>query len=344
MAGLRIAVVGAGFAAREVHLPGYKAAGAPVAAICDVEQGPAAALAKRFEIASVYADYREMIDTEKPDVVSVCVPNVMHREIALYALTHGAHVICEKPLATSVAEAEEMFETARTAGRLLMAAQLWRFDANSRAIKRIVDAGDLGEIYWAEANGMRRLAIPTWGKFHYASHSAGGAFMDLGVHVADLALWLMGNPRPVRVSATMERRFGQREDIARLLRNAWDPQKFDVEDFAMAMVHFENGAAMLVKASWAAHFDQQQFTVRLIGSEAGATTLPPMVFRNHAGIPADETLQVRGAPQHERQMAHWLRACAGEEEPLVRPEETLNVQRIIEGAYRSAREGAEARV
>ncbi len=338
---MKYAVIGAGWAAREAHLPGFTAAGQQVAAICDVIETPAKTLAAKHGIPKIYADWREMIETEKPDAVSVCLPNVMHREPVLFALEHGAHVLCEKPLACSVAEAEEMFSAAEKAGRILMAGQSWRFDAGSHAIRRVIDAGELGEIYYGEATALRRMGIPAWGTFHQAQFSAGGALLDIGVHMLDLAVWLMGNPRPVRVSATTQARFGKRPEIAKMLRSAWDPEKFDVEDFAVAFVHFDNGATLLLRTAWAAHIDAETFNVRILGTEAGATTVPPVIYRNREGIPSDETINVRRASPYEREIAHWINVVEGTAQPLVRPEETLNVQRIIEFAYASAREGRE---
>ena len=341
MAQPRIAIIGAGFITRVGHLPGYKAAGANVVAICDINPEPANILAKQYAIPNVYADWREMIETEQPEIVSVCLPNVLHREPVLFALASGAHVLCEKPLATSVAEAREMFAAAAAAKRHLMAAQNWRWDAGSRAIRRIVDTGEMGEIYYGEATALRRMGIPTWGVFHQSQLSHGGALLDVGVHMLDLAVWLMGNPDPVRVSAKTEAKFGKRPEIAKMMRSAWDPGKFDVEDFAVALVHFANGATLVLRTSWAAHIEAESFNVRLLGTEAGATTVPPVVYRHHAGIPADEHLQVQKVSSYEREIAHWLRVVEGKESPLVKQEETINVQRIIEAAYRSSAEGRE---
>ena len=343
----RIAVIGAGWAARIAHLPAYAANRVTPVAIADLNTAVADAEAKKHGIANVYADWREMIAKEKPDAVSVCVPNVYHRELVLGALDAGVHVLCEKPLATSVSEAKEMFGAAKSAGKSLMAAQNWRWNENSRAIRRIVDNGDMGDIYYGEATALRRLGIPTWGLFHYKQHSHGGAMLDVGVHMLDLAVYLMNNPKPVRVSAQMATKFGQRPEIAKQLRNAWDPEKFDVEDFAVALVHFENGASLLLRTSWAAHIEAEQFSVRICGTEAGATTIPPVVYRNHAGVPVDEKLHVPPADwtaSYTREIAHWLRVIRGEEQPMVRAEETLNVQRIIDAAYRSAEQGHEAAV
>jgi predicted dehydrogenase len=343
----RVAVIGAGWAARIAHLPAYAANNVTPVAIADLNTDVASVQAKRHNIPSVYSDWREMLAKEKPDAVSVCVPNVYHRELVLGCLDAGAHVICEKPLATSVAEAKEMFAAADAAGKKLMAAQNWRWNENSRAIRRIVEAGSLGDVYYGEATALRRMGIPTWGMFHYKQHSHGGALLDVGVHMLDLAVYLMDNPKPTRVSAQMATKFGQRPEIAKLLRNAWDPAKFDVEDFAIALIHFDNGASLLLRASWATHIDAETFSVRLCGTEGGATTTPPRVYRNHAGIPVDEHLQVAPADwtaSYSREIRHWLDVIAGKMEPMVRSEETLNVQRIIDAAYLSAETGREVSV
>ncbi len=340
----KIAILGAGWAARNAHLPGFRAAGVSAAAICDLNEEPARKLAAQFGIANVYTDWREMLAREKPDALSVCLPNVLHREPVLAALDAGIHVLCEKPLATSVAEAAEMFDAARRNNRALMAAQNWRWDSGAHAVRRLVDAGELGDIYYGEATAMRRMGIPTWGVFHQKQFSHGGALLDIGVHMLDLAVWLMNNPQPVRVSATASAHFGRRADIAKMLRGAWDPAKFDVEDFAVALVHFAGGASLLLRTSWAAHIDAETFSVRVLGTEAGVTTTPPALYRNLHGIPADQKLNVQPASSYEREMAHWLRVLRGDEQPLVRPEETLNVQRIIEAAYRSAAEGRDVTV
>jgi len=338
----RVAIIGAGWAARNVHLPGFRAAGVPVAAICDINPAPAQTLARQYAVPNVYSDWKEMIDRERPDSVHVLLPNVAHREPVLYALAAGANVLCEKPIATSAAEAREMFAAAEAAGRTLMAAQSWRFEAPSRAIKRLVDNGDLGDIYYAEATAMRRMGIPMWGMFHYKEYSHGGALLDIGVHMLDLAIWLMGNPEPQRVSSMVTAKFGKRPDFAKILRNAWDPERFDVDDFSVSLVHFANGASLVLRVSWAAHIEHQQlFDVRLLGTEGGATVTPPTFYTLHRGLPVEAKLAVGGGSGYEREIAHWVKVLAGEAEPIVKPDESINVQRILEAAYRSAEEGRE---
>src|SRR6266508_2255245 len=164
---MNVAIIGGGFITRIGHLPGYTAAGASLAGMADLLPERAEALAAQFGVnPRIYTDWREMLERERPDVVSVCLPNVLHEEPVLAALEAGAHVLCEKPLATSVASAQRMFETARRCDRVLMTAQNFRWSPGTLAIKAAVDQGRLGPIYYAEATAMRRLGIPSWGDFH----------------------------------------------------------------------------------------------------------------------------------------------------------------------------------
>ncbi len=345
MADMKVCVVGAGFAARVVHLPGYAGSRAPVAPICDIDTDRAQVHADQHRIPKVYSDWREMLEAEQPELVSVCLPNALHRDITIGALEAGAHVLCEKPLATSVAEANEMFDAARKAGRVLMAAQLYRYEPNARAIKRVIESGVLGDIYHVEVDAMRRLGIPTWGAFHQKSASVGGALLDIGVHMLDQALWLIGNPKPVSVSAITQRHFGHKAEIAKILGNAWDPEKFDVEDFSTAFVRFENDATLVLRTSWAAHIEKNFFGVRILGTDGGITTEPPVLFHTRNGVLADEEYKtLRPANMNELQMRAFLTALRGEREMPVKEEETMNVQRILNAAYRSADEGHEVLV
>ncbi len=357
---LKAAVVGAGWIAEHGHLPGYQRAGVSVVAIADVAVERARALARAFAVERTYSDWHEMLKEERPDIVSVCVPNVFHAEVALGALNAGAHVLCEKPLATTVAQAEEMFDAARRYGRLLMAGQSQRFRPNNEAIKARVDAGDLGEVYHVEAVYVRRMGIPTWGRFTQSAFSFGGALCDLGVHSLDLAVWFLGNPRAISVTAATERRFGQRADLASL-RRTWDPAKFrsedyggfqgewdaasfDVEDFATAFVRFENGVTLYLQCSWASHIERTRQFVKLIGADGGATTDPPAVYRLEDGMPVDEVLEVPRGTGWEPEVCHFVDAVRGKTHLLVREEETMNVQRLLNNAYESARTGAEVKI
>jgi predicted dehydrogenase len=346
MAEPKTVIVGAGFIARVAHLPGFRAAGAPVVALCARNQERARLVAEQFNVLRVYGDWRQMLAEERPDIVCVTLPNALHCEVVVAALDGGAHVLCEKPLATSAAQARAMFDAARRNGRFLMAAQHHRFDVAAQAIKEVVNSGALGEIYYSEATALRRMGIPSWGEFHERVHSGGGCLLDYGVHALDQTIWLLGNPKAVAVSAVTERRFGQRPDVAATWgSNAWDPQRFDVEDFALALVRFQNGRALMLRASWATHIAKDQFGSLLCGTEGGATTEPPIVYTSREGKQVNDELgPFPWKNPYEAQVNHFLAVTRGEAEPIVKEEETMNVQRILDAAYRSAEEGREVPV
>jgi predicted dehydrogenase len=341
---VKVAVVGAGWIATHGHLPGHRKAGAQIVGIADIVPGLAQKVGAEFGAKRAYTDWREMLEREQPDVVSVCVPNVFHREVTLAALEAGAHVLCEKPVATSVAEAESMFATAATAGRHLMASQNLRFRPVNERIKQRIDSGEFGRIYHGEAFYIRRLGIPTWGSFTQSKFSHGGAMMDIGVHVIDCALWFMGSPRPVEVSAQVEGLFGSRPEIAAARKNAWDPTKFDVDDFASAFVRLDNGATLSIQACWASHIERDREWVHILGTNAGANNESGSIYKLRDGEKVDEDLGLPRIPGWEETVAHFLRVVDGQEHPRVRPEETLNVQRVIDACYESAKLGRAVRV
>ncbi len=347
MTNLKVAIIGAGFITRIGHLPGYAAAGGVDVVLCDMRPERAEALAAQYAcVTKVYSDWRQMLEHERPALVSVCLHNQLHEEAAITALEGGAHVLCEKPVAPSVAAAERMFAAAQRAGRVLMAAQNFRWSPATMAIKAAVDRGELGDIYYAEATALRRLGIPTWGDFHQQRYSAGGPLFDIGVHMLDQTLWMMGNPAAVTVSAVTERRFGDRPDIAAVRGGAWDPAAFDVEDFAAAFVRLAGGRSIVLRASWAAHLEMTQLMcTRLVGTAAGATTEPPAIYRLRDGQPTEERFtNLHQNRSYELEIAHFLAVARGEIAPLVRKEETMNVQRILNAAYASAALGREVTI
>jgi predicted dehydrogenase len=340
----RVAVVGAGWAGEFVHTRGYQAGGAEVVAIADVDEGRARDLAGRYGVERAYGDWRRMLEVEQPDAVSVAVPNTMHEELTVAALESGAHVLCEKPIASTVAAAQRMFDTARTSKRWLMAAQQYRWAEGAMAIKKAIDAGELGHIYYAEATALRRLRIPGRA-FIRRDMSGGGPLFDVGVHMLDQAIWLMGNPQAIAVSATIERQFGDRPEVA-AVSGGYDPADFDVEDFAVAFVRLEGGATLFLRASWAAHLETfERMQARLVGTEGGATVEPPVIHRLRDGKPIDEAFtRLPQTNAYTLELAHFLAVVRGETEPLVREEETMNVQRILNAAYESAELGREVRL
>lgn len=346
---VRVGIIGVGGVARGAHIPGYqKLPGVEIVAVSDLLLDRAQEVAQSIgPNTKAYADYREMLANENLDAVSVCTPNAFHKDPTIAALEAGAHVLCEKPIATSVAEGEEMIATARRTGKILTIGLMSRFSSSAQVIRRFAEAGHLGEVYYARAQYLRRRGIPDWGVFHIQEKSGGGALIDIGVHVLDLAMWLMGSPKPVAVSGAAFTKFGNRPDHVhrggRKLR--FPPEEFDVDDNAFATVRFDNGALLTLEVSWASEIPTNVHGIQLFGDRGGASSSPLALHTQMNGTLVDITPQDIGDVQpHHAEIEHFIACVRGEREIIVKPEEALEVQRVLDAIYESTRTGREVRL
>jgi predicted dehydrogenase len=303
-----------------------------------------------------------MLDEVKPDIVSICTPNVYHKDPAIAALRSGAHVLCEKPITVSTHNANEMYDVAESAGRELFVTQTSRFTQKSLAAKRFADTGKLGETYYAETASLRRRGIPKWGVFHIKEHNAGGPIYDLGVHALDLLIWIMGNPKIVAVSGMAVTKFGNQDEnletsladsgapIGVITPRPYDYREFDVEDFASALFRLENGATIMLRTSWAANVPNNPGKTFILGTEGGLQVSPSLEYITNVDryqsniavkVPADANVPFVG---HHNYMGHVVRVLRGEEEKIVKRAEVLNVMSALEGLYRSSELGQEIRL
>ncbi len=355
----RVAVIGTGMIANVGHIPAWQAMGKSVEIVGVANPGieSARSTAQQFNIPQVYSDPQGMLDDLKPDIVTICTPNAYHKDWALACFKAGAHVLCEKPIATSYEDAVEMYRAAETAGKMLYIAQTMRFQNPYRAAKDFVSTGELGEIYFAEGNYIRRRGIPTWGKFHMKIHNAGGPLWDLGVHVLDFLFWVMGNPKVQSVSGKTYQKIGPRDEkLATTLTESgahggvfthrpYDFHEFDVEDFATGFIRLKNEATILIKVSWAINLPDGS-SLLLAGTEGGLQLPPLRILTNQAGYQTETLPKLSQDPQvafagHYGLVKNFLRSLEGEEEMLVKPEEVLTVTKVIDALYQSSREGKE---
>ncbi|MBM3494440.1 MAG: Gfo/Idh/MocA family oxidoreductase, partial [Armatimonadetes bacterium] len=218
------------------HIPGWRdSPHTDIAALADVDAEVLKRQGATLGITALYEDPYALLADPDIGIVDICTPNMYHAPLAIAALDAGKHVICEKPLAPTPAEVEQMIAARNRSGRLLMTAQHFRFEGSARAMKAQIDAGQLGEVYHARSWMLRRSGAPTRATFVEKRHSGGGPCIDIGVHILDLTLWMMGNPRPVAVS-------GVTQDRLRRLPGAFSnwggpiPASWDVEEFAAAFV------------------------------------------------------------------------------------------------------------
>src|SRR5438067_7880125 len=202
---LRVGIIGTGRIAGS-HIAGYeKTPGVELFAACDVIAERARETAERHRIPHVFTSFEEMVKLPELDVVSVCTPPFAHKDAAIAALEAGKHVLCEKPMALDAVEAQEMVDAWQRARRRyhnkFTIGYQGRWGRSAQTLKRFIDAGELGEIYYGRAVALRRRGVPGWGVFTNKAKNGGGPMIDIGVHALDRALWLMGHPQPASVMA-----------------------------------------------------------------------------------------------------------------------------------------------
>jgi len=337
---LRAGVIGLGMG-RGHSLEYHKHPRVDLAALADPDAGRLRSLADELGVEKRYGTAEEMLSREELDLVSVATPNNTHKPLTIAALKAGCHVLCEKPMAMNAAEAEEMLAAAGQTGRRLMINFSSRFNPQAGAMKREADAGTLGEIYFARSVWQRRRGIPGLGGwFGQKALAGGGPLIDLGVHRLDLALWLMGYPKPVWVLAATHEAIGS--EMARR-----EGKSFDVEDLAVALVRFENGATLALEASWAGNIRENDLMeTRLMGTRGGmlqtnrnedyAFDLELFVERN--GIQYDCTPHPP-LPAVPSAMAHFADCILDGKPHTATGEEGLTVQRLLDAMYESADQG-----
>jgi predicted dehydrogenase len=342
---LRCGVIGLGMG--KGHIRGYQShAGAEVVAIADPDCKRLQAVGDEFKVPQRYADPAEMLAQADLDVVSVATPNKFHMPLALAAFKAGCHVLCEKPMAMSAAEGRRMVAAAKQARRRLMINFSYRFTEQAWALKQQVDTGILGEVYYGRTVWHRRRGLPGFGGwFGQKALSGGGPLIDLGVHRLDLALWLMGHPKPVWAMG------GAWSPIATRLAQA-QGKAYDCEDLACGMIRFANGAMLEIEASWAANIAERELMeTRLLGTEAGLVQrnrnetyeFEAEIYLERNGAQYDMKLHppVPGAPNA---YAHFVSAIHDRTPHLATGEEGLVVMEILDAIYASAAAGKPVRV
>ncbi|MEC2054457.1 Gfo/Idh/MocA family oxidoreductase [Peribacillus psychrosaccharolyticus] len=338
---LRVGIIGAGGIARNVHLPNYSKHNdkVKVVAIADVVRGNAEVLAIEFGIDHVFSDYKEMLETVELDAVSICTPNKFHAAATIAALEAGCHVICEKPPAMTVEEAELMAHTAQKMGKILTYGFNFRHTEEVSALKKYIQADELGEIYAARVHAIRRRGIPGWGVFTNKELQGGGPLIDIGVHMLDTALYLMDYPEPDTVFGVAYQKLGNKKGVG--LFGEWDWEKFSVEDMVRGMITFTNGSSIIIETAFAANIQQhEEMSVVLMGDKGGADVFPLKIYQEKHDTLVDVTpTYLPKNRDHPLQMERFIQSCIAGEPPISTPKQGVILQKIINGLYESADKG-----
>ncbi len=351
---LRIGIIGNGGICRGAHTPAYKRdPRVEIVAACDIVPGRAEAFAREcFPGATPYIDYRDLLARDDIDAVDICTPNYLHSEIAVAAFAAGKHVFCEKPDAIDPAKAQAMKDASEKAGKLLMVMRNNRFADGSRYARKLVESGRIGEIYAGRCGWQRRRGIPgKGGWFTTKAQSGGGPLIDLGVHMIDLAIWLMGNPRPVSVSGATFCKFAN-DDKSDSVNSAFGEARsdgiFDVEDLAMGLIRFENGAVLQIEFSWASNVQRETRYVELRGTKAGITWRDGDYVAIH-GEDEDQLVDIippgpLNDDGHTRNLRNFVDVLLEGAEPCYKPQQGVDMIKILAAMYESAKTGAEVRI
>jgi predicted dehydrogenase len=349
---VKIGVVGGGSIAN-CHLKAYQGnARAELLAICDINADRATAMASRWGANRAYSDPAELFADPDIDAVSICTWNNTHAELAIAAVEAGKHVLVEKPMSRTYAEAQLLEDVVKAHDRILQVGFVRRHSQNCRVLKSFIDAGDLGDIYYAKASCIRRMGNPG-GWFANKAISGGGPLIDIGVHVIDLCWYLMGTPRVTSVSANTYEKLGNRSHITTLPRYQvadYDPTKNDVEDMANALIRFDNGASLIMDTSFSLHATENSIAVSVYGDKGGATLEPKLEIASekHETIVnitpqiGFDTFDLDDGFGHE--IDNFVAACLGEAESIAPVWQGAEMMKNLEGVYTSAAQGKEIQV
>ncbi len=351
----KVAMIGAGTIVQHGHIPNFQSIdNVSVEAVCDVNEERVQAVAADKGVSRTFTDYEVMLNEVKPDITVIATPNIFHHPMTMAALKAGSNVLCEKPLALSYADANEMMDLAGDRGLTVNVGSHYRWSDAIRSAKNHADAGFFGEIYAARSVWHRRSGIPGFGSwFTRKELSGGGCLLDIGIHALDRALFIMDYPTPVTVSGVTFSKLGTQgvglggwgSDISK----PGSGVVFDVDDLSWALVRFDNGAALQLQVSWAVN-NEQQFVTEIYGTEGGAQVGDQDQVKLHTilnGQQSDIDVSVprSGSNSYKHLVDNFVRHLDGDKTAeIITPEQSLTSVKIIEGVFRSAQEGREIRV
>ena len=351
---LRIGIVGCGGIANGKHLPSLKAINrADIVAFCDLipERAEKACAEYGAEGAKTYTDYHRLLEDKSIDVVYVLTPNRMHAQVSIDALNAGKHVMCEKPMAKTAADARAMVEAAKKSGKKLTIGYQHRHKPEARYLKSVIERGDLGDIYYAHAYAIRRRGTPNWGVFLNEYEQGGGPLIDIGTHALDLTLWTMNNYKPKYVVGTVYHKLNNDRETGNAWGD-WDPEKFTTEDSAFGFIVMENGATIDLSASWALNtLDVEEARTMLCGTKAGADMhngeLHINGVKHGKQYVTTPNMKKKGVDFYEgssddpkvMEQRVFVDAVRGEGELTVKPEQAFVVTQILDAIYQSAKTG-----
>lgn len=357
---LKVAIIGCGWIA-EAHVKSYiKCPDVEIVAAADLIPGKAEAffdgLGFDTDKLRFYPSHKELLDTEELDAVSVCTYNATHAECTIYALEKGVNVLLEKPICVTLQEAIEICRAEKKSGKVLSIGFQPRFDENMKMIKKIVQSGELGEVYYIQTGGGRRRGIPTpFGTSFIEKETAGlGALGDIGCYSLDVVMNAVGYPKPLTVTGYKSDFFGKSPKYSNKPEYV---DIFGVDDFAAGFVRLEGGIILDFRIAWAMHMDTPGDSL-IFGKEGGlripstdcwngSVGGPMKIYHDVAGEQVETTIPILnngGKDLFDMKIRSFLDAVITGSPSPVPSSQIIYNQAILDGIARSAELGKEIEI
>lgn len=337
---LRVAIIGVGQVADKVHASYYCTRDdLELVAVCDSRLSQAQALADKYGSGSVWDDPEKMLHDVQPDIVSICSPNRFHYEHTMMALKAGCHVMCEKPPAMTPEEALEMCNTARRVQKVLAYDFHHRFALDTQLLREQVMSGTLGEIYVTNVRALRRCGVPGWGVFTNKALQGGGPLIDIGIHMLDAAMYVLGFPAVKRVCAHSYQKIGTRKHCGQF--GEWDPATYTVEDSLFGTIEFHNGGILRLETAFALNIPEQSvMNVNFCGDIAGATLFPAQIYNDLNGeLNVLFRRDTADDNRHLRSMEAFVNHVQGRLVMIADAEQGFVIQQLVAALYHAAETG-----
>ena len=367
---MRVGFIGCGWIAG-AHIKSYlNQPDVEIVAGADLIPGKAEAFFKQYGVEGVktdYASHKEMLDDEslQLDAVSVCTYNRQHAEPTIYALKKGVNVLLEKPFTVTLDEAVECMKAEKESGKVLSVGFQPRMDINMQQIKKIIESGELGKIYYVQTGGGRRRGIPTPFGTTFIDNATGGvgALGDIGCYSLDMVLNALGNPKPLTVSGYKSDFFGKDPNYSGYPQGKGEEYSkiFGVDDFAAAFIRLEGDIILDFRISWAMNLDTPGDTIimgtkgslRIPSTECwnGSVDKPMVIYHQVSGLDTQTEvpiIETTGGDLlvylFDRKIRTFLDACKNGTPAPVPSSEIIYNQAIIDGIVKSAKLGREVEI
>jgi len=346
---VKIGIIGVGQIGKR-HIKAYRDLPVEIIAAADTNEDALAEVKQEYGVERTLSDFQELLAIEEIEAVDICLHNNLHAPVAIASLEAGKHVYCEKPIAGSYADGRAMVSAARKTGKMLAIQLFSLFTVQTKAAQRLIEAGRLGDLYYARSVGFRRRGRPYvdgYGTDSFVQKriAAGGALFDMGVyHIAQI-LHLLGNPSVKTVSGSTHQEIPMYEERR-------ENSHYDVEELGLGFVRLDGGITFFIEESWALHEGRPASTSAIFGSEGGVEFDPFSFHTTVVDMEMDATFDLKqadwrwhqcdsDADAYDNSQAHWVAALQNRVPLINSAELALATMKISEGIYRSARLGRE---